>query len=244
MHQKDGYIALITGAGRGLGFEVAKQLSALGYRVLLGVRNTMHTAAQLAGTKMQDACILELDVTSAASIHNAYTYIDNTFGRLDVIVNNAGIMIDPGNFLLDTTLEISLQTLRDTFETNFFGAVSLTNTLVPLLLKSKRGRIVNVSTIMASMELHASNKGYALKKFAYNASKTALNAYTLHLANALRGNHIKVNAAHPGWVKTAMGTADAYLEIEEGAETIVQLATLDEDGPTGSFIHRRKKINW
>ena len=136
--------------------------------------------------------------------------------------------------------------LRETFETNFFSVVALTQTLLPLLRKSEAGRIVNLTSILASLTLHATEGSpiYEAKTFAYDASKSALNAFTIHLAHELRGTKIKVNSAHPGWVKTEMGGEGAQMEIGDGAKTSVELAMLGEDGPTGGYFHMGEALPW
>ena len=132
------------------------------------------------------------------------------------------------------------------FETNFFAPVALTKTLLPLLKKSTAGRIVNLSSILGSLTLHADPKSpiYNAKSFAYDASKTALNAFTIHLAYELRNTKIKVNSAHPGWVKTEMGGDQAPMELSEGSKTSVALATLPDNGPTGGYFHLGKPVPW
>ena len=139
-----------------------------------------------------------------------------------------------------------LKVLHDTFETNFLAVVALTQTLLPLIRKSKAGRIVNLSSILASLTLHATKGSpiYDAKTFAYDASKAALNSYTIHLAHELRGTKIKVNSAHPGWVKTEMGGEGAQMELGDGAKTSVRLATLPESGPTGGYFHMGDALPW
>jgi NAD(P)-dependent dehydrogenase (short-subunit alcohol dehydrogenase family) len=136
--------------------------------------------------------------------------------------------------------------LHKLFETNFFAPVALTKALLPLLKKSEAGRIVNLSSILGSLALHADPNSpiYNAKSFAYDASKTALNAFTVHLAWELRDTKIKVNSAHPGWVKTDMGGAHATMELADGAKTSVQLATLPEDGPSGGYFHMGQRLPW
>ncbi|HTX76867.1 MAG TPA: SDR family NAD(P)-dependent oxidoreductase, partial [Terracidiphilus sp.] len=140
----------------------------------------------------------------------------------------------------------SAEILHDTFDTNFFGVIQITQTLLPLIRKSPAGRIVNLSSILGSLTLHADPKSpiYGAKAFAYDASKTALNAFTIHLAHELAGTKIKVNSAHPGWVKTDMGTDAAPMEIPDGAKTSVRLATLPDDGPTGGYFHMDQTLPW
>ena len=138
------------------------------------------------------------------------------------------------------------EVLRQTFETNFFAVVALTQTLLPLIRKAPAGRIVNLSSILGSLTLHADPKSpvYNGKAFAYDASKTALNAFTVHLAHELRDTKIKVNSAHPGWVKTEMGGSAAPMEVSDGGKTSVQMATLPDDGPTGGYFHLGKPLPW
>jgi NAD(P)-dependent dehydrogenase (short-subunit alcohol dehydrogenase family) len=145
-----------------------------------------------------------------------------------------------------STAEVSMDLLRRLFETNFFGTVALTTTLLPLIRRSPAGRIVNVSSHLGSLTLSSDSRSgiYHAKSFAYGASKTALNAFTIHLAYDLRKTNIKVNSAHPGWVKTAMGGPDATMELSEGAKTAVALATLPDDGPSGGFFHMGKPVPW
>src|SRR5262249_13956309 len=163
---------------------------------------------------------------------------------------NAGVMLDHGDFAggggFNTTSTVTPDVLRRTFETNFFAVVALTQALLPLIRKAPAGRIVNLSSVLGSLTLHAdpSSDIYAMKAFAYDASKTALNAFTVHLAQELRGTAIKVNSAHPGWVKTDMGGSAAPLEVSEGGKTSVQLASLPDDGPTGGYFHLRQPLPW
>jgi len=170
--------------------------------------------------------------------------IEKDFGRLDILVNNAGIFLD--NRGPNETSATSEDVLRKTFDTNFFAVVGLTQALLPLLRKSSAGRIVNLSSILGSLTLHATKGSYVYdaKTFAYNASKAALNSFTIHLAHELANTKIKVNSAHPGWVKTEMGGEGAMLEIEDGVKTSVQLATLPEDGPTGGYFHMGESLPW
>jgi NAD(P)-dependent dehydrogenase (short-subunit alcohol dehydrogenase family) len=240
-------VALITGANKGIGFETARQLGKLGITVVVGSRDAAKGDA--AATKLRaegiDARPLKLDVTQAKDREAAFKFIEEHFGKLDILVNNAGIAED-GGWGKNTTSATSAATLQKTFETNLFAPVALTQGLLPLLRKSPAGRIVNLSSILASNTLHSDPKSpiYNSKAFAYDASKSALNAFTIHLAHELRDTHIKVNSAHPGWVKTDMGTDAAPMEIVDGAKTSVALATLAEDGPNGAFIHLGKALPW
>ena len=239
-------IALITGGNRGIGLETARQLGKLGVTILVGARDPAkgeEAASELKRAGV-DARALKLDVDKEADRVAAAKSIEKEFGRLDILVNNAAVMLDArtGN----ETSTTSANLLHETFETNFFAVVALTQTLLPLLRKSKAGRIVNLSSILASLTLHATKGSpiYDAKTFAYDTSKTALNSFTIHLAHELRGTKIKVNSAHPGWVKTEMGGDGAEMEILDGARTSVELATLLEDGPTGGFFHMGEALSW
>jgi NAD(P)-dependent dehydrogenase (short-subunit alcohol dehydrogenase family) len=170
------------------------------------------------------------------------------YGKLDVLANNAGVELEDVDFgeSFNTTSTVSPDALRQTFETNFFSVVSLTQALLPLLRKSPAGRIVNLSSVLGSLTLHSdpSSPIYSKKAFAYDASKTALNAFTVHLAQELQETKIKVNSAHPGWVQTDMGGTSAPMKLAEGGKTSVQLATLPEDGPTGGYFHLGERLPW
>ena len=178
----------------------------------------------------------------------AYDYFNTLYGRLDILVNNAGIAAGtfPGTGPEHSAAEVPEAVLQRVFETNFFAQVALTNKLLPLIRKSPAGRIVNLSSILGSLALQADPKSpiYHAKSFAYDASKTALNAYTVHLAYELRGTNIKVNSAHPGWVKTDMGGEQAPMELSEGGKTSAALATLPDDGPSGGYFHLGKPLPW
>jgi NAD(P)-dependent dehydrogenase (short-subunit alcohol dehydrogenase family) len=241
-------IALVTGANKGIGFETVKQLAEQGVTVLLAARNKEKGEAAVASLKEKglDVAFLQLDVDNPADFKTAYTYIETTYGKLDILVNNAGIQIEETNWGVNTSTYIDIAVLKKTFDTNFFNLVDLTNTLLPLIRKSDAGRIVHLSSILGSLTLHADPNSpiYGSKLFAYDASKTAVNAYTVHLAAALADTNIKVNAAHPGWVKTDMGTDAAPMNVADGAKTSVALALLGNDGPTGKYIHLGEELPW
>jgi NAD(P)-dependent dehydrogenase (short-subunit alcohol dehydrogenase family) len=239
-------IALITGANKGIGFETARQLGALGVVVLLGARDLKKgdaAAAELAAEGI-DAHAIKLDIGNEADRKAVADSIGKEYGRLDILINNAGINLEALG--ANSTLTISDADLHKTFETNFFSVVALTRTLLPLLEKSAAGRIVNLSSILGSLTLHATPGSpiYDAKVFGYDTSKSALNAFTIHLAHALKDTAIKVNSAHPGWVKTDMGGDAAPMELVDGAKTSVELATLAEDGPTGGYFHMGKPLPW
>ena len=242
-------VALITGASKGLGFETAYQLGVKGYTVIVAARTQQKSneTAEKLKSKGLHAVGMQLDVVNDNDVDNLSKSINEHFGKLDVLVNNAGVQLDflgfiPGN----STETVSMDILKQTFEINYFAPIALTQKLLPLLKKSTAGRIVNVSSIMCSLALHADSNSpiYGIKLLAYNSSKTALNQFTLHLAEAIKDSPIKVNSAHPGWVKTDLGGEYAPMSIEDGVKTIVDLSTLDENGPTGAFIHLGESLPW
>ncbi len=241
-------VALISGANKGIGLETARQLGKLGITVLLGARDLAKGEHAAAGLRAEGSDVrpIKLDVIDPADITSAAAAIERDFGHLDILINNAGVMVESTDMLSNTAPTITAEHLRATFDTNFFAVVALTQALLPLLKKSPAGRIVNVSSILGSLTLHASPNSpiYDAKLLGYDASKAALNSFTIHLAHALRDTNIKVNSAHPGWVKTDMGGSGAMLEIPEGAKTEVDLATLPDDGPTGGYIHLGKTLPW
>jgi len=238
-------IALITGANKGIGLETARQLAPLGITILLGSRDAARgeAAAQTLRDEGLDVTAFPLDVTSSDSIQQAAQQIETQYGRLDILINNAGVML-PGDF--SPVSQTSLKTLRDTYDTNFFGLIELTQALLPLIRKSNAGRIVNLSSILGSNTLHSQPGSpiYDSKLLAYDSSKAALNSFTIHLAYELKDTLIKVNAAHPGWVKTDIGGDGATMELVDGAKTSVRLAMLSADGPTGGYFHLDDTLPW
>jgi NAD(P)-dependent dehydrogenase (short-subunit alcohol dehydrogenase family) len=235
----DKKIALVTGGNKGLGLEIVKQLAEKGYTVLLAAREdkAQEPAKQLAAEGL-DVVPVRLDVTSLQDITNVAAMIEDKYGKLDALVNNAGVMAE--------AKESTATELRATYEANVIGPFELTRHLLPLLKKSPAGRIVNQSSILGSLATMAGGAGAASGfLFAgYSSSKAALNMITVVLSEQLKDTNIKVNTAHPGWVKTDMGGPGAQLEIPEGAKTAVELATLPDDGPTGSFQHLGKTLPW
>ncbi|HEX3817345.1 MAG TPA: SDR family oxidoreductase [Chthoniobacterales bacterium] len=239
-------VALITGANKGIGLETARQLAQKKFTVLVGARDEAKgkKAAEELRKEGLEARALVIDVNDSASIRKAVAQVEKDFGHLDILVNNAGVMLDDDDKKVS---EQSLDTWRKTFETNVFGLIETTQAFLPLLRKSEAGRIVNLSSILGSITLHArpGSPVYDSKSTpAYNASKSAVNAYTVQLAYELKDTKIKVNAAHPGWVKTDMGGEGAMLEIPEGAKTSVQLATVGADGPNGAYEHLGEELPW
>jgi NAD(P)-dependent dehydrogenase (short-subunit alcohol dehydrogenase family) len=238
-------IALVTGATRGIGLETVRKLAQAGVHTLLAGRD-LAKAQAAADTLRADGLPVEaiqLDVVDSASIAKAAATVADTHGRLDILVNNAGIALD------DSTLPRSSQPLgvwRDTFDTNVFGLIETTQAFLPLLRRSPSGRIVNVSSALGSLAMHADPTAPFgdFKLPAYNVSKSAVNAWTLQLAAELKGSTIKVNTVHPGYVKTDMNKGGGDLEIAEGAETSAAMALLGEDGPTGTFQYRGQILPW
>ena len=243
-------VAFITGGNRGLGFQTALDLKNENTKVVIGSRDPAQ--GQQAVEKLRaagvDADFIPFDITKSSDHKAAYDYFNSKYGRLDILVNNAGVAggTFPGEGPEHRASDVPLDLLRRVFETNFFSTVALTQTLLPLIKKSSAGRIVNLSSILGSLTLHANPKSpiYDAKSFAYDASKTALNAFTIHLAYELRNTNIKVNSAHPGWVKTDMGGEQAPMELADGAKTSVGLATLPDDGPSGGYFHLDKALPW
>jgi NAD(P)-dependent dehydrogenase (short-subunit alcohol dehydrogenase family) len=246
-------IAFITGGNRGLGLETARGLGKLGVTVLIGSRELSQGEKAAAALRRDGIAQIEavaFDVQKREDHRRLADMLEERFGRLDILVNNAGIQRESGDYGapggFNTTSTVSEAALRETFDTNFFAVVALTQTLLPLIRRSPDGRIVNLSSILGSLTLHSvpSSPIYNVKAFAYDASKTALNAFTVHLAAELRDTPVKVNSAHPGWVKTDMGGPAAPMELSEGGKTSVQLATLPTDGPTGGFFHLGQPVPW
>jgi NAD(P)-dependent dehydrogenase (short-subunit alcohol dehydrogenase family) len=240
-------VAFITGANRGIGLQTARELGKEGFVVVLGVRDPGKGEAALAELRADkiEAELVAYDATRPETDEQVRAYLEKKHGRLDVLVNNAGIARAElfGNANAST---VSQAVLRETFETNVFAVIRLTQTLLPLLREAPAGRIVNLSSILGSLGVHSAENSPIgpAKELAYNASKSALNAFTVHLADELRGTRILVNSAHPGWVKTELGGAHAPMELADSAKTSVRLATLGPDGPTGGFFHENDRLPW
>ena len=238
--------ALITGANRGIGFETARQLGQQGFKVLVGARS--EDSGREAEAKLKDegfdAEFILLDVDDAKTHKSAAQSIKEKYGKLDVLINNAGINLEIGEKALQAS-ETSADIFRQTFDTNFFNTVALTQEFLPLIKKSDAGRIAFVSSGLGSLTLHSDPNSpiYNYKLPAYDISKTALNGYAVHLAHELKDTPIKVNTLHPGSVKTDMNP-QGDLTVEEGAKTSVDLATLPADGYTGKFIHLGNELPW
>jgi len=244
-------VAFITGGNRGIGLQTAQDLGSLpNIKIIIGSRDLKQgqEAVRKLGAAGVDAGLIEFDVVNPAHHKAAYDYFRTNYGRLDILVNNAGVAAGsfPATGSEHTAGEVSMEILRRVFEINFFALVAATQALLPLIRKSPAGRIVNLSSILASLAYHADPKSpiYHAKSFAYDASKSALNAFTIHLAYELRNTRIKVNSAHPGWVKTEMGGEQAPMELVDGSKTSVALATLGDDGPSGGFFHMGQPLPW
>ena len=246
-NKQDVRVAFITGGNRGIGLETARELGRQGIAVVIGARDL--EAGQRAVGQLRELGItaeaIRYDTADAATDRAAFDYFEKEYGRLDILVNNAGVLQE-GELGVKNASSISEAILRSTFETNFFAVVRLTQTLLPLVRKSAAGRIVNLTSILGSLTLHSAPNSpiAAAKPFAYNATKTALNAFTVHLADELRDTPIKVNSAHPGWVKTPLGGPGAPMELADSPKTSVRLATLDADGPSGGFFHENDALPW
>jgi NAD(P)-dependent dehydrogenase (short-subunit alcohol dehydrogenase family) len=229
-------IALVTGSNRGIGREIVRQLAAKGMTAILAARDA--DKAKQAARELADQGLSvvgrQLDVTDADSVARLARSVAEEFGRLDVLVNNAGILLDRE----EKGTTVNLDAVRRTLETNVLGAWRVAQAFAPLLTRSGRGRVVNISSQLG--QLKDMGDGYP----GYRVSKAALNALTRIFADALRGSGVLVNSACPGWVKTDMGGPDAPGSVEQGADTPVWLATLPDNGPTGGFFQNRRPIPW
>jgi len=235
-------VAVVTGGNRGIGFEISRQLGKLQYKTVLTSRDGLKGKA--AADKLQseglDVVYHPLDVTRPESVHRLLEFLGNAFGRLDVLVNNAGIFPDgaPDKPQQSSVLDVSVDVIETAFDTNLYGPLRVSQALLPLMRQNGYGRIVNLSTGLAQLsEMRGSFP-------AYRFSKTSLNALTRMFAAELRTENILVNAVDPGWVKTKMGGPNATRSPAEAMDTIIWLATLPDDGPTGGFFRDRKSLSW
>ncbi|SFA78104.1 MULTISPECIES: SDR family oxidoreductase [unclassified Bacillus (in: firmicutes)] len=229
-------IALITGGNRGIGFELGKQLAVKNYQVILGCRNKEkgQNAVNSLNKAGYDMHVVELDVDHIESIQNAVEYVQQTYGRLDVLINNAGVYLDENLKMTEEDPDILEQTLR----TNVLGPFHLIQSFLPLMKKNNYGRIVNISSGYGQMDgMDHTGPG------SYKLSKLALNGLTRLIAAEVLGN-IKINAVCPGWVRTDMGGPHAPRSVEEAAQSILWLTEVDEAGPNGGFFRNGQKINW
>jgi len=229
-------VAVVTGANRGLGLETARQLLARGYRVALTGRDlsAVERARRGLGDAAADAIAVALDITQPASIAAAARAIEKQWGPVDVLVNNAAILVAENA----DALSIPARDYHRSFETNVFGAIEACRVFVPGMAARRYGRVVNVSSGAGQLS------GMSTYAPAYSITKTALNALTKILAETYRGSRVLVNAVDPGWVRTDMGGRSAPRSVEQGADTIVWLATLPDNGPTGGFFRDRRPIEW
>ena len=226
-------VALVSGGNRGIGLEVCRQLAARGITVVMGSRDAEQGREAAAG--LPDSVVVhQLDVADPESVEGLARSVEEEFGRLDVLVNNAAISNDDGQSGVDADLD----RVKEALEANLLGAWRLCELAIPMMRRNGYGRIVNVSTGLASLEdMGGGSPGYRV-------SKTALNVLTRILASELRGSGILVNAVNPGWVQTDMGGSGATRTAEEGAEALVWAATLPNNGPNGGFFRDREPVAW
>jgi NAD(P)-dependent dehydrogenase (short-subunit alcohol dehydrogenase family) len=246
-------VALITGANKGIGRAIAEQLAAQGATVLIGARDPRRGEDAAAAVRAAggDAHAVVIDVTDPATVQDAARWVEERFGHLDVLVNNAGVtgsgQVSPHEALDQVPSTVALDMVRAVFETNVFGVITVTNAVLPLLRRSPAPRIVNVSSAAGSLTIAANPEGPLAglpASAAYSPSKTALNALTVQYANELRKDGILVNAADPGFVDTEINNHSGYLTPAQGAAVAVRLATLGADGPTGGFFNEGGPVPW
>lgn len=244
-------VAFLTGAGKGIGLETARGLGRKGVHVVIGARKQEQSEAALAQLKSEgiSADFILFDLARPEQHQQVFDYLSDTFGKLDILVNNAGIWLESESASVParvTARTLDQGLLRELFEVNFFSTVALTQTLLPLIEKAPAGRIVNVSSIKGSLTLNADPASvvYNVKAFGYDASKAALNAFTIQLAHALKDTRVKVNAVHPGWVRSDMGGPEATMDLVQGSTTSIYYALLDDDGPSGGFYFEQEVLPW
>ena len=241
----DGPISLVTGANKGIGFAIAKGLSQVGHTVLVGARDRAKGEAAAEGLRTRGAGVhfLSIDLTNPSSVRQAAACIDQRFGRLDVLVNNAAIKLE---WHPSPPSEAPLELVRQTFETNVFGTITVIQAMLPLLKRSPSPRIVNMSSGLGSLALSTTegSKYQQRPLLSYNVAKAAVNSLTVQFANELRATPIKVNAADPGYTNTDMTLGTGHRKPEEGAAVAIRLATLPDDGPTGCFFDERGPLPW
>ncbi|MDQ2821194.1 MAG: SDR family oxidoreductase [Pseudomonadota bacterium] len=244
MEQQQGKIALITGANKGIGLDIARQLGQAGVTVLVGARDAGRGRAATATLQGEgiDAHFVALDVCAADSIGAAAATINAVHGRLDILVNNAGISDASDGPLASASIDAA----RRLFDTNFFGPLAVTQAMLPLLKKAPTARIVNMSSSLGSMAVNSdpASPYFGVRLIGYNASKAALNMLTVQLAEDLRGTGIVVNAACPGYVSTDLNGHTGYLSTTEAATTPVRLALLPDQELTGKFISAGGEVPW
>ena len=238
-------VALVTGATRGIGLETVRQLAQAGVTTLLAGRDAGRAKEAADKLKAEGLPVepIVLEVTSADSIAKAVAEVTSRYGKLDILVNNAGILVDD---MGKAPSEQTSKAWRETFDTNLFAVVEVTQAFLPLLKAAPAARIVNVSSQLGSITLHVDPNSpiYNFKLPAYDASKSALNSWTVHLAYELRDTPIKVNAIHPGYVQTDMNGGHGEIDVPTGAKSSVGMALIDANGPTGSFTYLGKTLPW
>jgi NAD(P)-dependent dehydrogenase (short-subunit alcohol dehydrogenase family) len=252
-HTAQRKVALVTGANKGIGRGVAARLAELGMTVLVGARDPgrgEEAAAELRAAG-GDVHAVALDVTDQAGVREVAKLVEERFGRLDVLVNNAGVtgsgQVSPQDAHDQVPSAVELDLVRGVFETNVFGVIAVTNAVLPLLRRSPAPRVVNVSSHAASLTLTGDPDGpfaALLPSAAYSPSKSALNALTVQYANELRGDGILVNAVAPGYVDTDSNNHTGFLTVAQGAAVVVRLATLGADGPTAGFFGEDGPLPW
>ncbi|WP_050614127.1 SDR family oxidoreductase [Bacillus testis] len=237
-------IVLITGGNKGIGFETARQLGKMGYEILLGSRNEKRglEAVTLLEKENIKAKTVGLDVTNPTSILSSVERIEQEYGLLDILINNAGVFFE-GEI---NQSELELSVLKSTYETNVFGVFSVTKAMLPLLRKSSSGRIVNLSSGLGSLTLNTDPKSefYNVNTLAYNSSKTAVNALTVFFAKELSDSPIKINSVCPGFTATDLNGNSGYRSVDQAASIVVKLATINSDGPTGGFFDDNGVVPW
>jgi NAD(P)-dependent dehydrogenase (short-subunit alcohol dehydrogenase family) len=233
--KSDRYVAIVTGGNRGIGYEICKELANVGCNVVLTSRNEEDGQRAVAKLHAGNNIVYrKLDVTDSKEIVSLRDWIQKTYGRADILINNAGVYLDEGVSVFD----VHEKTVQDTLDVNFYGAFHMCRAFVPIMRQNGYGRIVNVSSGYGAMSEMGGNVA------AYRISKTALNALTLIMASELGDGNIKVNAVCPGWVRTKMGGGMAPISPEAAAKDIVHFALIDAKGPTGSFFRHKKPIQW
>jgi NAD(P)-dependent dehydrogenase (short-subunit alcohol dehydrogenase family) len=246
-------VALVTGANKGIGRGTAAQLAELGMTVLVGARDPLRGEEAAAALRAAggDAHALTLDVTDPAPVQEAAKQVEERFGHLDVLVNNAGItgsgQVSPADAHDQVPSSVDLDMVRAVFETNVFGVIAVINAMLPLLRRSPAPRIVNVSSHAASLTVTSDPDGplaALLPSAAYSPSKSALNALTVQYANELRKDGVLVNAVAPGYVDTDSNNHTGFLTVAQGAAVVVRMATLGADGPTAGFFAEEGPVPW
>ena len=246
MEQANGRVALVTGANKSIGFEVARQLGKAGCRVVIGARNPElgRTAAAKLLDQQIDARFVALDVNQERTVETAAATLASEFECLDILVNNAGIIATHDGDGPPSTAKVDA--VERTLRTNFLGALIVIQAMLPLLRKSRAGRVVNISSGLGSLEYNGDPNWEfaAVKHLGYSASTAALNMLTVHLAFELRDTRIKVNSADPGFTATDLNEYRGYQSVEQGASEAVRLALLPADGPTGGFFSSAGRDPW